>query len=106
MSRTYADPIAVRRTEEEPQPGEPVAGRPAQFLWRGRLYVVRAVIGHWIESTAWWGGSRRALEGAIPPHEHEVWRVEAQAGRSDSAGVYDLRRDVVADRWVLARALD
>jgi hypothetical protein len=35
-----------------------------------------------------------------------VWRVEAQAGRSDSTGVYDLCRDLAADRWVLARALD
>ncbi len=101
MSRTYADPIDVRREERRP-PG----GRPEQFLWRGRLYVVRAVVAHWIESSAWWGGSRRALEGAIPPHEHEVWRVEAQAGRSDSAGVYDLRRDTGADVWVLARAMD
>ena len=106
MSRTYADPIDVRRSEGASPAEEPGAGGPAQFLWRGRLYVVRAVIGHWIESAAWWGGSRRALEGAIPPHEHEVWRVEAQAGRSGSAGVYDLRRDVAADRWVLARALD
>lgn len=100
MSRTYCDPIDVRRT------GEPIPDRPSQFLWRGRLYVVREVIAHWIESSTWWGGSRRALEGAIPAHEHEVWRVEAQAGRSDSAGVYDLRRDMAADRWVLARAMD
>jgi hypothetical protein len=35
-----------------------------------------------------------------------VWRVEAQAGCSDAAGVYDLRRDMVADRWVLDRAMD
>jgi hypothetical protein len=101
MSRTYADPIDVRRSERR-SPG----GSPQQFLWRGRLYVVRAVVAHWIESSAWWGGSRRALEGAIPPHEHEVWRVEAQAGRSDSAGVYDLCRDMDADVWVLARAMD
>jgi hypothetical protein len=106
MSRTYADPIDVRRGPG-PEPGEgPPGGGPAQFLWRGRLYVVRVVLAHWIESTAWWGGSRRALEGAIPPHEHEVWRVEAQAGRSDLAGVYDLRRDLAADRWVLSRAMD
>ena len=108
MSRTYADPIDVRRMpiEADPPVGESPAGRPVQFLWRGRLYVVRAVVSHWIESTAWWGGSRRALEGAIPTHEHEVWRVEAQAGRADSTGVYDLRRDIAADRWVLARAMD
>ncbi len=101
MSRTYADLIDVRRDGRCPPDGS-----PRQFLWRGRLYVVRAVVAHWIESSAWWGGSRRALEGAIPPHEHEVWRVEAQAGRSDSAGVYDLRRDMDADVWVLARAMD
>ena len=43
---------------------------------------------------------------AIPAHEHEVWRVAAQAGRSGSPGVFDLCRDVAADRWVLARAMD
>ncbi len=101
MSRTYSDPIDVRRA-----PNQPTDEGPAQFLWRGRLYVVRSVIAHWIESSSWWGGSRRALEGAIAAHEHEVWRVEAQAGRSDSCGIYDLRWDVAADRWVLARALD
>jgi hypothetical protein len=104
MSRTYAEPVDVRQVGDASR-GDPVQ-RPTQFLWRGRLYVVRAVIGHWIESSTWWGGSRRALEGAIPAHEHEVWRVEAQAGRSDSTGVYDLRRDISADRWVLARAMD
>ena len=101
MSRTYADPIDVRRAGERPS-----EDRPAQFLWHGRLYVVRTVIAHWIESSVWWGGSRRALEGALPAHEHEVWRVEAQAGRSDATGVYDLRRDMVADRWILARSMD
>lgn len=109
MSRTYADPIDVRRAGGSPHsPAEPGTQeqQPVQFLWRGRLYVVRAVVAHWIESAAWWGGARRALEGAIPSHEHEVWRVEAQAGRSDSTGVFDLRRDMAADRWVLSRAMD
>jgi hypothetical protein len=108
MSRAYADPIDVRRAQpvEERWTDAPPAGSPVQFLWRGRLYVVREVIAHWIESSPWWGGSRRSLEGAIPAHEHEVWRVEAQPGRSGSAGVYDLRRDVVADRWVLSHAMD
>ena len=117
MSRRYADPIDVRRAgggvgASHPDPDQPPdppfdrADHPAQFMWRGRLYVVRAVVAHWIESSSWWGGSRRALEGAIPPHEHEVWRVEAQSGRSSATGVYDLRCDLAADRWVLARALD
>jgi hypothetical protein len=82
------------------------SGPPEQFLWRGRLYVVRAVLSHWLESASWWGGSRRALEGAIPPHEQEVWRVEAQPGRSSQPGIYDLCRDSVTDQWVLTRSLD
>lgn len=101
MSRTYSDPIEVRRSGEDLGESSPI-----QFLWRGRLYVVGDVIAYWIESGAWWGGSRRALEGSLLTREHEVWRVEARAGRSDSAGVYDLRRDLVADRWVLVRAMD
>lgn len=104
MSRRYADPIDVRRSRTDHPDLSPE--QPSQFLWRGRLYVVRAVVAHWIESSPWWGGSRRALEGAIPAHEHEVWRVEAQAGRSSAPGVYDLRRDLEADQWVLARSLD
>jgi hypothetical protein len=106
MSRTYADPIDVRRAPDPDPVDGPPGERPAQFLWHGRLYVVRAVLAHWIESSTWWGGSRHALEGAIPAHEHEVWRVEAQTGRSDLAGVYDLRRELAGDRWVLSRAMD
>jgi len=118
---------------------------PSAFLWRGRLYVVREVLGHWKERRAWWGGaSARALHGTAetlgagsaggtavaeaPPRsptaadavEHEVWRVEARAGRSGVAGVYDLRRrvrpapaagptgaaDGAADVWQLARVTD
>lgn len=86
--------------------GQPGSGPPTQFLWRGRLYVVRAILCHWLESASWWGGSRRVLEGSIPPHEQEVWRVEAQPGRSSQSGVYDLCRDSVTDQWVLTRSLD
>lgn len=127
MSRNYVEPIHVRvggrvlagagagaggrcdapgAQEGSPDPGLGDGGAPSEFLWRGRLYVVRAILAHWLESASWWGGSRIALEGAIPPHEREVWRVEAQSGRSSQPGVYDICRDAGADRWVLARAMD
>ena len=46
--RTYDEPIEVRRGL--------VAGQeaPEQFLWRGRLWVVRDVVSHWVETGAWW----------------------------------------------------
>lgn len=44
MSRLHADLVEVARRDDE----------PAQFLWRGRLYVVREVLARWTESGGWW----------------------------------------------------
>jgi len=71
---------------------------PEQFLWRGRLWKVRAVIAHWVETGPWWqsGGARavigsddtsgdRRSDVSRPPGadllaERELWRVEAGRG--------------------------
>lgn len=103
MTRRYGDPTAdaldVRRAE--------AGSDPAQFLWRGRLYVVRGVLAHWVEVGAWW---RARLPDGLPVRvddaSREVWRVEAGAGRSSGSGVYDLEYDEGAGSWTLARALD
>ena len=134
--RTYGEVIDVRtagpagssRGDGHGSPGFAAtdgSGAPAQFLWRGRLYLVRDVLAHWVEIGAWWslprrtgGTTRRADTGpagapasayaddpAAPARsvaadvgavEREVWRVEAAAGRSATCGVYDLVRDVPA----------
>ena len=44
MSRLHTDPVEVRRHDDE----------PAQFLWHGRLYVVREVLSRWTEAGGWW----------------------------------------------------
>ena len=84
MTRRYDDPVEVRRRDED----------PAEFLWHGRLYVVRAVLAHWVETGAWWRVARPAARPRWLPTarraEREVWRVEASAGRAHGAGVYDL----------------
>lgn len=61
MARRYEDPVHVRLDAPDGTPGtEP----PSSFLWRGRLYVVRAVLGHWRERRAWWTESAaRAVHG-------------------------------------------
>ena len=48
MTRLHADPVEVRRTDTGAGP------EPAQFLWRGRLYLVRAVLARWTEAGGWW----------------------------------------------------
>ena len=50
--RRYDDPVEVRTGL--------VRGGPEQFLWRGRLWKVRAVLAHWVETGPWWQSAGRA----------------------------------------------
>jgi len=108
--RQYDDPVEVRRGEAED---------PDQFLWRGRLWKVRAVVAHWVETGPWWqassGGQDGAQGGAVTDlvAERELWRVEAGRGvqvRQDSGpetyGVFDLSFDWTDGRWQLVGCLD
>ncbi|MCW2726786.1 MAG: hypothetical protein JWN35_3707 [Frankiales bacterium] len=63
MTRLHTDPVEVRRRDDQPD----------QFLWRGRLYVVREVLARWTESGGWWRGDAvRSLTAgdAAPAQEH------------------------------------
>jgi len=54
--RRYDNEVQVRSA-----PGEPLAEpAPDAFVWRGRLYVVRAVLARWHERRAWWRDSAAA----------------------------------------------
>ena len=132
--RTYGEVIAIRidrgsGSHPVPVPGQisdvMVAG--SQFLWRSRIYVIRSVLAHWIESGTWWTSRhqhihkptvdldhQRSITRDVGATERWVWRVEAAAGSSASIGVYDLacEIDVITTarhsqaQWRLARALD
>lgn len=114
MVRRYEEPIEVREGAREdltPGLGE-VAGRgPNAFVWRGRLYVVRAVLDRWQERRPWWRDARER-EGSdvlTEARERQVWRVEASAGRLAGTGVYDLCADPVShagSQWRLLRVAD
>ena len=90
--RRYDDPVETRMGLVSGVEG------PEQFLWRGRLWKVRAVVAHWVETGPWWqSGGARAVIGADEPvpdpapgstrtgaadllGEREMWRVEAGRG--------------------------
>ncbi|AQX16701.1 hypothetical protein BCR15_08605 [Tessaracoccus lapidicaptus] len=98
--RTYDEPIHVLFRDE-----------PRQFIWRGRLLLVKEIQGRWSRATPWWTGPRvRAARGEeVAPRgdllgEREVWRVEAGNGRQ--RGVYELARTVDAEDWVLRAVFD
>jgi hypothetical protein len=120
--RRYDDPVEVRKGAAED---------PEQFLWRGKLWKVRSVLAHWVETGSWWQstdaravigsddtgdtpdtgdtGSGRDLLG-----ERELWRVEAAAGMrvcggdGDGAGggVFDLSFDWSDGTWQLVGCVD
>lgn len=99
--RRYDDPVAVRRGLVDGVEG------PEQFVWRDRLWRVRAVVGRWVETAPWWehhdvrgllgeqddaaggaGGEAgpaaaagTAVSVATLLVEREVWRVDATRGR-------------------------
>ena len=134
--RRYDDPVEVRRGQVasgQGESGQTVEG-PEQFLWRGRLWKVRAVVSHWVETGPWWQSSGvHAVLGADENDEHdtghdagerggvavahdlvaerEVWRVEAARGLgaahvAGGYGVFDLVFDWADGSWRLTRCLD
>ncbi|MEI2787125.1 MAG: DUF6504 family protein [Candidatus Nanopelagicales bacterium] len=78
------------------------SGRPAQFIWRDRLYRVDEVLQQWDKSALWWKDVRATPTGC----DVQTWRVAASAGRFDGHGVYELSFDPAADQWYLVRTFD
>lgn len=126
--RKYDDPVEVRKGMVA-GPGGRQEG-PEQFLWRGRLWKVCDVVGHWVETGPWWQSSGvHAVLGSDPvtdpvtdpgmapvrpvtdlAAEREVWRVEAARGLvaadTGGRGVFDLVLDWTDGSWQLARCAD
>ena len=120
--RRYDDPVEVRRGMVSGEQG-PVEG-PEQFLWHGRLWKVYDVVGHWMETGAWWQSARGGAGArsptppaagcparSVPPcttcwgsGRSGGWRpgAAAAAGR----GVFDLVFDWAQGSWVLTRCWD
>ena len=97
-------------------------GAPNWFSWRGRRYVVLAILFSWLESAPWWRTRQT--------REWQVWRIEAadQAAQNNLAmqdssardmdmpnsgardmdtpnsGVYDLATS--DQRWFIRRVMD
>ncbi|UUZ59665.1 DUF6504 family protein [Nocardioides sp. B-3] len=97
--RLYDDPVEVRRGETE---------GPDQFLWRGRLWKVRAVLAHWVETAPWWQATTDAASESATTDllvERELWRVEAGRG-INGTGVFDLSFNWSDGRWQLVGCAD
>ena len=107
--RRYDDPVEVRKGWVPGLgPDEQGSEGPEQFLWRGRLWKVRSVLAHWVETGPWWqhqGEERQPASLGDLLVERELWRVEAGRGGPD-AGVFDLSFDWTDGRWQLVGCAD
>lgn len=112
--RRYGDPVEVRKGVVG------VLEAPEQFLWRGKLWKVRDVVAHWVETGPWWqsagaravvgtdaGDDEKALSelGADLLAEREMWRVEAGVGAT-GLGIFDLAFSWSDGNWQLVGCLD
>ena len=109
--RRYDDPVEVRKGADED---------PDQFLWRGRLWQVREVVAHWVETGAWWarphdgpggrsGGHRpaaraRGVAGDRGPGKGR--RPRRSPEHDPGYGVFDLVFSWSEGSWQLVRAMD
>jgi hypothetical protein len=74
--------------------GEPVEvwlrhGKPARFVWRGRLYIVLFVLDHRV--------------GQPVPGSADPETADQPAQQATTAATYELRHDQASGRWSLSR---
>ena len=113
--RRYDDSVEVRKGMVG------AVEAPEQFLWHGRLWKVRDVIAHWVETGPWWQsagvraviGSDEAPGAGSEPvvttdllSEREMWRVEAATGMTTGGGVFDLSFSWSDGSWQLVGCVD
>jgi hypothetical protein len=89
--------------------GEPVevwlrSGRPARFVWRGRMHTVIFVLDRQLKPAATPADPATSGPATSGTEGSECWRVEATPGRSVPPATYELCRDLSSGRWLLSRA--
>jgi hypothetical protein len=92
LNSVYGEPVEVRARAD---------GRPVRFVWRSRVYAVRAILEHWVINREWWRDPGAEPETGAGEPELEFWRVEASPGQGLTAEVYELRRDATTSAWTI-----
>lgn len=89
--------------------GEPVEvwlrhGRPARFVWRGRLHTVLFVVDRQLSTPPQPVPARPDDSAPAGSDGEEVWLVEATPQHAAEAARYELSHDLATGRWTLSRS--
>jgi Family of unknown function (DUF6504) len=95
MDRVYGEPVNVQARDD---------GRPARFVWRGRLYTVDAILEYWVINRERWQDPGAGSDPEQP--ELVFWRVEASPGQGMAVEVCELRKQTATGAWTLRWGLD
>jgi hypothetical protein len=87
----YVEPVRVQARDD---------GRPVRFVWRDRLYTVRAILEHWVINV-----HEDRSEPQPGQLDLEFWRVQATPGPGTNVGIYELRRETATGAWSLRRGV-
>ncbi len=82
-----------------------IDGRPARFVWRGRLYTVLSILERppAQQDVHGQGGHEEERDRDGEPIAWRCWKVTASAGRNVPANIYRLCQDPATGRWLLTR---
>lgn len=103
--RNYSEEVEVRVSAAEESTAR--GPEPTQFLWRGRLWKVRAVLARWVETPPWWPNvsASAAGQGETRGKQHlgeqdpaTVSEVSSQMGASSQLGPGSQLGELVQDR--------
>jgi hypothetical protein len=99
VSETSLDaPVDVRFT---------AAGTPLAVRYDGRVWAVAAEPLHWFTRDSWWQTQRTVPVGVGNVVDIEHWRVQVRLGTSSAAlRTFELRRDPLAEQWLLESITD
>jgi Family of unknown function (DUF6504) len=79
-------------------------GRPARFVWRGRLYTVLLVLDRRVMPSPARPVTDTEPAGQSQPAGQEVWLVEATPQHAVAASRFELCQDLANGQWTLSRA--
>ena len=82
------------------------AGIPLAVRYDGRIWAVTEEPVRWFTRDSWWDTRRSVPVGVGNVVDIEHWRVQVQDGSDSPLRTFELRREPLAEQWLLEAITD